>query len=63
MLTGLLTRSFKTFYLNKGKGEVDFENAGEFERGIYTVTAFYEFTTGEDGERVSGSFIIPVTIE
>lgn len=36
---------------------------GEIEKGTYTVNAFYEFTVGEDGEKISGSFNIPIVIE
>ncbi len=44
-------------------GEADYENIGGFDKGTYTVNAFYNFRIGEDGERVSGSFEIPLTIE
>lgn len=44
-------------------GEADYENIGGFDKGTYTVNAFYDFTIGEDGERVSGSLEIPLTIE
>ncbi len=44
-------------------GEAEFENVGGFDKGTYTVKAFYDFTIGEDGERVSGSFEIPLIIE
>ena len=44
-------------------GEADYENIGGFDKGTYTVDAFYEFTVGEDGEDISGSFDIPLIIE
>lgn len=44
-------------------GEGDYENIGGFDKGTYTVSAFYEFTIGEDGEEISGSFDIPLIIE
>ncbi len=44
-------------------GEAEYEAMGGFEKGNYTVIAFYNFTVGEDGEEVSGSFEIPLIIE
>ncbi len=44
-------------------GDGDYENIGGFDKGTYTVDAFYEFTVGEDGEEISGSFDIPLIIE
>lgn len=44
-------------------GEADYEHIGGFDKGTYTVDAFYEFSIGEDGEEISGSFEIPLTIE
>lgn len=44
-------------------GEAEYEATGGFEKGNYTVTAYYNFTVGEEGEEVSGSFEIPLTIE
>lgn len=44
-------------------GEDEFELTGGFEKGTYTVNAFYDFTIGEDGEKISGSFNIPIVIE
>ena len=44
-------------------GEADYEYIGGFDKGTYTVDAFYEFTIGEDGEDISGSFDIPLIIE
>lgn len=44
-------------------GETEYEAIGGFEKGNYTVIAYYNFTVGEDGEEVSGSFEIPITVE
>ena len=44
-------------------GEDDYKNIGGFDKGTYTVTAFYEFDIGKDSEKVSGSFDIPLIIE
>ncbi len=44
-------------------GEADYKNIGGFDKGTYTVDAFYEFAVGEDGEEISGSFDIPLIIE
>ncbi len=44
-------------------GEDEYELTGGFEKGTYTVNAFYDFTLGEDGEKISGSFNIPIVIE
>ena len=44
-------------------GKDEYELTGGLEKGTYTVNVFYEFTVGEDGEKVSGTFEIPLTIE
>lgn len=44
-------------------GETEYELTGGFDKGTYTVNAFYNFTVGENGEEVSGSFEIPLIIE
>ncbi len=44
-------------------GDTEYELTGGLEKGTYTVNAFYEFTVGEDGEKISGSFNIPLVIE
>lgn len=44
-------------------GETEYELTGGLEKGTYTVVAFYEFTIGEDGEEISGTLEIPLTIE
>ena len=44
-------------------GKEEFELTGGLEKGTYTVNAFYEFTVGEDSEKISGTFEIPLIIE
>lgn len=44
-------------------GDTEYKLIGGYEKGIYTVNAFYDFIIGEDGEKISGSFNIPIVIE